>query len=204
MCCVYAHYTDESTEAWRDGITDPRTLACHWWNWDLNPSYLQNLCPTDNKNVLLRTSVMVITLFYPEMQCILVLKSTDTGSGIQIQPLLLPSPVPQFLHLKNGITTVFPFFTGLTEVTPCKHTEKCLCRASLVVQWLRIHLAMKGTWIWSWVWEYPTCHGDVRYSYCACTVEPRVVTSETQVPYCPCSTAREATAVRSPHTATRM
>lgn len=45
---------------------------------------------------------MVIILFCPEMQCILVLKSTDTGSGIQIQPLLLPSPVPQFLHLKNG------------------------------------------------------------------------------------------------------
>ena len=115
---------------------------------------------------------MVIILFCPEMQCILVLKSTDTGSGIQIQLLLLPSPVPQFLHLKNGITTVFPFFTGLTEVIPCKHVEKCLCRASLVVQWLRIHLVMKGTWIRSWVWEYPTRHGDVRHNYCAGTVQP--------------------------------
>ena len=29
--------------------------------------------------------------------------------------------------------------------------------ASVVAQWLRIHLAMKGTWVQSLVWEDPTC-----------------------------------------------
>ena len=28
---------------------------------------------------------------------------------------------------------------------------------SLVVQWLRIHLPMQGTWVQSLVWEDPTC-----------------------------------------------
>ena len=28
---------------------------------------------------------------------------------------------------------------------------------SLVVQWLRIHLPMQGTWVPSLVWEDPTC-----------------------------------------------
>ena len=30
-------------------------------------------------------------------------------------------------------------------------------RTSLVVQWLRIHLPMQGTWVQSLVWEDPTC-----------------------------------------------
>ena len=32
-------------------------------------------------------------------------------------------------------------------------------RASLLVQWLRVDLVMQGTWVWSLVWEDPTCHG---------------------------------------------
>ena len=32
-------------------------------------------------------------------------------------------------------------------------------RASLMVQWLRIHFAMQGTPVWSLVWEDATCHG---------------------------------------------
>ena len=39
---------------------------------------------------------------------------------------------------------------------------------SLVVQWLRIHLPMQGTWVWSLVWEDPTCRRatkPVRHNY---------------------------------------
>ncbi|KAI4576104.1 hypothetical protein MJT46_001939 [Ovis ammon polii x Ovis aries] len=38
-------------------------------------------------------------------------------------------------------------------------------RASLVVQWLRIHLAMHGKPVRSLVWEDPTCHGTAKPLY---------------------------------------
>ena len=41
-------------------------------------------------------------------------------------------------------------------------------RASLVAQWLRIHLPMQGTWVRALVWEDPTCHGatkPMRHNY---------------------------------------
>ena len=44
----------------------------------------------------------------------------------------------------------------------------------LVVQWLRICLPMKGTWVRAPVWEDPTCHGatkPVSHNYWACTLE---------------------------------
>ena len=47
--------------------------------------------------------------------------------------------------------------------------------ASLVAQWLRIHLPMKGTWVRALVWEDPTCHratGPVCHNYWACALEP--------------------------------
>ena len=40
-----------------------------------------------------------------------------------------------------------------------KYTFKMLWRASLVVQWLRIHFAMQGTLVQSLVQEDPTCLG---------------------------------------------
>ena len=36
------------------------------------------------------------------------------------------------------------------------------CRASLVVQWLRIHLPMQGTWVQALVREDPTCRGATK------------------------------------------
>ena len=33
---------------------------------------------------------------------------------------------------------------------------------SLVVQWLRIHLPMQGTWVGALVQEDPTCHGATK------------------------------------------
>ena len=43
-------------------------------------------------------------------------------------------------------------------------------RASLVVQWLKIYLLMHGTWVWSLVWEGPTCQGATKP--CATITEP--------------------------------
>ena len=43
-------------------------------------------------------------------------------------------------------------------------------RASLVVQWLKIYLLMHGTWVWSLVWEGPTCQGATKP--CATIAEP--------------------------------
>ena len=47
---------------------------------------------------------------------------------------------------------------------------KSIVRASLVVQWLRIHLAMQETWVRSLVWEDLTCHRQL--SPHATTTEP--------------------------------
>ena len=47
--------------------------------------------------------------------------------------------------------------------------------ASLVAQWLRIHLPMQGTRVRALVREDPTCRGatkPVRHSYLACALKP--------------------------------
>ena len=47
--------------------------------------------------------------------------------------------------------------------------------ASLVAQWLRVHLPMRGTWVRSLVREDPTCLGaakPVHHNYRACALEP--------------------------------
>ena len=85
--------------------------------------------------------------------------------------------------------------------------------ASLVAQWLRIHLPVKGIRVRSLVWEDPTCHGatkPVRHNYWACALEPashnywspRATTTEAHVPqllkpachnyWSPCATITEA------------
>ena len=40
--------------------------------------------------------------------------------------------------------------------------KNSITRTSLVVQWLRIHLPMQGTWVWALVWEDPTCCGATK------------------------------------------
>ena len=53
--------------------------------------------------------------------------------------------------------------------------EKGSTGTSLVVQWLRTHLPMQGTWVQALVWEDPTCCGatkPMRHSYWACALEP--------------------------------
>ena len=53
--------------------------------------------------------------------------------------------------------------------------------ASLVAQWLRMCLPMKGTGVWALVWEDPTCHGATRpmsHNYWACASGARAPQQE--------------------------
>ena len=65
---------------------------------------------------------------------------------------------------------------NLHNCLPPFHTLKgFLRRNSLAVQWLRICLAMQGTWIRSLVQEDSTCCGAAKpthHNYWACTLEP--------------------------------
>ena len=73
--------------------------------------------------------------------------------------------------------------------------------ASLVAQWLRIRLPVQGTRVRALVREDPTCRRaakPMRHNYWACTLQP--VSNEY---WSPCSATREATAIRSPRTATK-
>ena len=52
--------------------------------------------------------------------------------------------------------------------------SRCVYRASLVAQWLRICLPMQGTWVRALVWEDPTCcraTKPVSHNYWACALE---------------------------------
>ena len=47
--------------------------------------------------------------------------------------------------------------------------------ASLVAQWVRIHLLMQGIRVQALIWEEPTCHGATKpvcQNYSACALEP--------------------------------
>ena len=67
----------------------------------------------------------------------------------------------------------------------CKERERV---ASPVVQWFRICLPMQGTRVWSLVWKDATCHGATK---------PVCHNCWAHVPWSPCSTTRDAAAVRS-------
>ena len=85
---------------------------------------------------------------------------------------------------------------------------------SLVAQWLRIHLSMQGSRVRALVREDPTCRGatkPVRYNYWACALEPvshnywarMPQLLKARVPRACAPQQREATAMRSPCTATK-
>ena len=79
--------------------------------------------------------------------------------------------------------------------------KKVILRTSLVAQWLRIRLPVQGTWVRALVWEDPTCCGatkPVLHNYWAHV--PQRLKPTRQSPF---SATREATAMRSPHTATK-
>ena len=85
--------------------------------------------------------------------------------------------------------------------------------ASLVVQWLRICLPMQGTWVWSLVWEDPTCRGATKpvcHNYWACSLEPTSHNYWAHVPQLlkpmclePLLRNKRSHRMRSPHTATK-
>ena len=85
-----------------------------------------------------------------------------------------------------------------------------MCWASLVVQWLRIYLAMQGTLVRSLVWEDPIYHGththntieSVLQSSRTATTEPNTLQLLKPESYRACALQqREATAKRSLHIA---
>ena len=59
----------------------------------------------------------------------------------------------QINELMNKVNEQKEYFTKETETLKKKETN----RTFLVVHWLRIHLPMQGTWIWSLILENPTC-----------------------------------------------
>ena len=77
---------------------------------------------------------------------------------------------------------------------------------SLVVPWLRIHLAMQGSPVPSLVPEGPTCLGasELRqHNYWACALEPRSYSYGGPCASSLCFTTREATAKRTSWTKTQ-
>ena len=79
-------------------------------------------------------------------------------------------------------------------------------RASLVAQWLRIHLPVQGTWVRALVQEDPTCRGAAKpvcHNSWACTLDPVSHNYWSPHAWSLCSTTREATTMRSPHPATK-
>ena len=113
--------------------------------------------------------------------------------------------LPSFFRWRHGGSRRLNNFSQLIwKGQNCSSEYKALkwaLRAFLVAQWLRICLPMQGTWVQALVWEDPTCRGatkPLRHKYWACTLEPA-----SHNYWSPCSATREATAMRSLHTATK-
>ena len=95
----------------------------------------------------------------------------------------------------------------------CKFYIKFGSGTSLVAQWLRIRLPMQGTPVWALVPKDPTCHGATKpmsHNYWSCALEPASHNYWALVPQLlkpvrlePMLATREATTMRSPHTATK-
>ena len=135
-----------------------------------------------------------------------------------LTPVLAPTPAwattrkyrdEGTCHRRGGVS---PFaIRPLKAVSPASVLslyKKAVLGASLVAQWLRICLPIQGTWVRALVREDPTCCGTtkpVHHNYWACALEPVSHNYWAHLPQLlsPCSTTREATAVRSPCTTTK-
>ncbi|KAJ8794285.1 hypothetical protein J1605_003242 [Eschrichtius robustus] len=62
----------------------------------------------------------------------------------------------------SGTTLSSDIRSNQTSIGSVLKRIKKLDRASLVAQWLRIHLPMQGTWVRDLVREDPTCHGATK------------------------------------------
>ena len=90
------------------------------------------------------------------------------------------------------------------------NSGKCIYQiamgTSLVAQWLRRRLPVQGTGVWSLVRDDPTCRRaakPVHHNYWACALEPTSHNYWARAPRARALATREATAMRSQHTATR-
>ena len=84
---------------------------------------------------------------------------------------LLPYKIFIFLICVYFIVSEFLFWLKKIFKTSLVNTSG----ASLVAQWLRIHLPMQGTQVRALVREKPTCHGatkPVHHNYWVCALEP--------------------------------
>ena len=106
--------------------------------------------------------------------------SLSTRSRNSRHPWLLP-------EFKGNASNVFPLiiriaigfwqmlFNRLRKFLFISSLLLNFMRASLVAQWLRIHLPMQGTWVRALVQEDPTCRGankPVCHNYWVCALEP--------------------------------
>ena len=78
--------------------------------------------------------------------------------------------------------------------------KKMLLGASLVVQWLRIHLAMQGTLVQCLVWAESIWHGATKPT--SCNYWARALNYWSLRTWSPCSATREAAEMRSSCTPT--
>ena len=88
----------------------------------------------------------------------------DLGKFHNQQPHVILLSLPAFhCHWPDGLQ-------GLLYFSHSLFPEKSNTRTSLVVQWLKIHLPIQGTGVWSLIWEDST--GCRQLSPCATTAKP--------------------------------
>ena len=108
-------------------------------------------------------------------------------------------PVYEMLIISNNILKELNIFQKIYQ-------KSITDGNSLVAQWLRIRLVMQRTWVQSLVREDPTCcraTKPILHNCWTCCLEPVSHNYWSPGAWSLCSTTRKATAMRSPHTATK-
>ena len=105
---------------------------------------------------------------------------THRGNGLIMYTLL--AAFPSLSQFSPSFTSIFYIFQIITctwilvlASLLIESNQERGYGASLVVQWLRIHLPMQGTRVQALVWEDPTWRGatkPVHHNYWACALEP--------------------------------
>ena len=87
-----------------------------------------------------------------------LLKNQQSGPKLRAFALTIPSGLlfSQVSYLQGSLLH-FILACVLSKPFLNDSIQKSISGTFLVVQWLRIHLSMQGTWVWSLVQEDPTC-----------------------------------------------